>query len=160
MNPQDTFYRTMNVVTAPLRFLITCIQTLIFIALATLAAIAWPLILYIKGEPVTLVSFIISGLALLAIFTLFYTPGYFVFVGLTLLAIGWVYMMVTQNVPDFFSVGWEVRAAIFAFLFIGIMQKFLRNHGGGASTPTSLNLQQPSPEEPVSVVTSYKVEFL
>jgi len=150
-DPQDLYYRTMN----------TCVQALIFIAGWTLAAVAWPLILYIRGDAVTVVSFCISGLAVLAIFTLFYTPGYFMFGGLAVGAGAWIYMMVTYDVPEWIGVGWEFRTALLIFFLVGIVLKFLRNNGGGSSsTPTSLNLKSDERSEPVHAVTKFKVEFL
>ena len=125
-DPQDAYFRTMNVLLSPFRFLISCIQAMLVIILVALTGVAWPLILYVRREAVTPAAFIISGLTLLTIFTLFYTSGYFVYGAIALGIGGLGYVMVTHEVPDSFISNFQTYVLI--FLLVGILQKFLRNH--------------------------------
>ena len=158
MNEQEEFYETMNFITAPIRFLIGFIRTFIVLVVLALIGVAYPLILYVSGQSVTLAAFIVSGLTLLFLFTLFYAPYYVVLGGLTVGAVLWGYMIFAQNVPEFLS---NFKTVVFVFLILGILQRFLRSHSNGKSTSaTSLNLTYEPKPEPVSLVTKCKLEWL
>lgn len=119
---QDTYYHTMNVLLTPIRFAIECFKALLILIAGVLIAVCWPLILYIKGEPVNLASFVITGLTLLAIFTFFYNPSYFVLGGIVAVGLCWVYLMF-EEIPSSVSIP-KLQFAFFIFLLLGNLLKF------------------------------------
>lgn len=124
MNPQDTYYRTMNTLLTPVRFAIGAAKML-FIMLALLGvALSWPLLMYLNHEPVTSGTFAVTGLAILFIITFCYAPWYTV-VGGILFLLGICAWALAYNFPD----GTETKWLWFAFFSVGILQHYLRKQG-------------------------------
>jgi DnaJ-domain-containing protein 1 len=124
--PEETHHDAMNTVLAPVRWLKSLAQTAILLAIAVGIGLAYPLIMYVNGEPVTLAAFAIPLLVILALFTLFYAPVYLIFgsIGGTFLfgcMLGFPWF---DHATDNISFKW----LIFGFLAVGILQRYIRTH--------------------------------
>ncbi len=103
-------------------------QAALIIPLLIEAGILYPIYLTCTGQAVTATSLVISGLTVLAVFTFFYTPYYFVLGGAAFAAIftlGVHYHETFMYASNFSR--WGYAWLIFGFLTLGILQKFIRN---------------------------------
>jgi hypothetical protein len=121
MNPQDTYYRTMNFLMSPVRFVINGIKVLLIGLLLLGVALAWPLLMYMNHEPLTLGTFMVPLLAILLIYTFIRAPWYTV-VGGILFLLGICAWALVFNFPD----GTETKWLWFAFCAVGLIQWYVR----------------------------------
>ena len=125
MNPQDTYYSTMNTVTAPIRFAIDCIKAGFIILLLIGAGLLYPIIQLVNDGHVTFGGFMVSFLTALLIFTFFYTIEYTVYGGIVCLVVFYACCSSVSFVNSLTGTGFFLF--VFAFLAVGILQKYIRN---------------------------------
>lgn len=124
--PEDNYHGTMNTLLAPVRWLRSLAQTAILLVIAIGIGLAYPLIQYLSGQPVTLGTFEIPLLVVFALVTLLYAPLYLIFGG-----IGGLFLFgCLLGVPGFEDAigGISVKWFVFGFLAVGILQKYIRTH--------------------------------
>lgn len=126
--PEDKYYDTMNTLLAPVRWVRSIALTLLLIAIAVGIGLFYPLVLYCNGEPVTLFAYCVSGLTILTICTFIYTPYYVIFGGMLLFltVIVGVGFNHDSTIVCYFDTPQKWAWVLFAFLVIGILQKFIR----------------------------------
>jgi hypothetical protein len=132
-SPEEKYHDAINTLLAPVRLITSLIGTIGLALLLIGIGVAYPLTLHFNGEPVTLISFAVSILTLLAVFTMFYAPYYFF--GCGLICFVTVGMLCEHGDVDtnpamaFFASGdgWTLACLIFAFLTIGIVQRYIRH---------------------------------
>jgi hypothetical protein len=128
--PEEKYYDSMNTLLAPVRWAKSLVQTVLLLVIAVVIGLAYPLILYCNGEPVTLASFMVTFLTLLALFTVFYAPYYLVFGGIAgLVTIGMLceHGDATTNPTMAFLNEWNFMSLVSGFLVIGIVQRYIRH---------------------------------
>jgi len=112
----------MNTVLAPVRAAKSLVQTVLLLAIAVFIGLAYPVIQFCNGEPLTLFSFVVPALTLLIIFTFFYTPYYTIF---AVFVGGFTIAAIAANIE---LSKYGVCFLIFALFAFGILLKFIRNH--------------------------------
>jgi len=122
--PEEKYYDGMNTILAPVRAAKSLIQTGLILVGIILAGLLYPVIQLCNGDSLNAASFLLPLLTLLAISTLFYAPYYTIFGG----AISFL-VFVRFCETDFVSgmSNNEIISLPFAFLFFGILQRYIRH---------------------------------
>lgn len=130
--PEEKYYDAMNTLLAPVRLVVSLLGTVCITLLLIGIGLFYPLSLCLNGEPVTAISFAVSFLTIIAVFTMFYAPCYFFgfgFVCLVIFGMLCEHGEVDTNPAMAFlasSDGWTLAGLIFTFLLIGILQRYIR----------------------------------
>jgi hypothetical protein len=126
---QTKFFKVANFVLAPARAAMEMVEFVVFALVSIVIGLLYPVILMFNHEPVTLFAWAVPVLVILTLFTLFYTPVYFIVGGL-LTGAAFVYGVCAY--PDLmtawhFDTAQRVAWLLFVFLLVGILQKAIRN---------------------------------
>jgi len=100
------------------------VSWVVWFVLLLLGAIVYPFALVCLGRPTTLLNWAISGLCVLFIFTVFYTPWYTLMGGVLVVIVGSIYILKTHTFYTYTDLLW----VLFIFLLFGIVQKTIRVH--------------------------------
>ena len=124
--PEEKYYDSMNTLLAPVRWIKSLAQTVLLLVIAVFIGLAYPIIQFCNGEPLTLASFAVPFLTVLALFTLFYAPYYLVFGGIAgLVTMGMLCEHGDAKTNPF--VASDPTLLIFGFLAFGILQRHTRH---------------------------------
>ena len=122
MSAQDNVFGFIDTITKPLQWAVTAIVDLMWFVLLLLGAVVYPFALVCLGQPTTLLNWAISGLCVLFIFTVFYTPWYTLMGGVLVVIVGSIYILKTHTFYTYTDLLW----VLFIFLLFGIVQKTIR----------------------------------
>lgn len=124
---QLKFYKASNFVLSPVHLILSLIGTACILLLLVGMGCFYPLEQYMSGNSFDSFWIVIPVLTVMAVFTLFYAPCYFVFSGIfCLLVFG---MLVSDEHGFFFNwfdFGWHTASVVFIWLSIGITQRYVR----------------------------------
>jgi hypothetical protein len=118
---------------SPIRLLMSIVGTICITMVLIGVGLWYPISVHMNGDPVTAISCAVPFLTILAVFTMFYAPCYFFgfgFLGLAIFGMLCEHGDVDTNpAMAFFASGdgWTLVGIIFAFLAIGIIQRYIRH---------------------------------
>jgi uncharacterized membrane protein len=118
--PEEKYYDGMNTLLAPVRAAKSLVQTVLIILLLLGAGLFYPIIQLVNDGHVTFGGFMVSFLTVLFIFTFFYTPYYTILGGIIS-----IFVMGANADTDF--VRNNFAFLVFAFLAVGILQRYIRH---------------------------------
>ena len=122
--PEEKYFDSMNTLLAPVRWVKSLVQTVLLLVIAVVIGLAYPIIQWCNGEPLTLTSFVVPFLTALALFTFFYAPYYLIFGGIASVVL---FAAFCTSEPLASLSGNGFFLLVFAFLAVGILQRHVRH---------------------------------
>jgi hypothetical protein len=122
--PEEKYYDSMNTLLAPVRWAKSLVQTFLIILLLIGIGLFYPIIQLCNGDPFSIATLLVPMFTILFLFTLFYAPyytiigGFISFIVFDLICLGSFVSSMSKT---------ELVSLPFAFLTIGILQRYVRH---------------------------------